>query len=66
MNSEIAPVDEQERGLSDDQIRAYARNMMRNIERDQAIAFHDTWLTKLNLDGVVAKLEAAGKITGKL
>lgn len=53
----------EDRTMSDDQIRAYARNFVQGIEIQQRRDFFNTWLNKLNLGGVVARLEEQGKIT---
>ena len=62
--SEIAPVEtDAPATLSHAEIMTYARNMARQIERENKIAFFGSWLTKLNLTSTVERLEKAGTIT---
>lgn len=53
----------EDRTMSDEQVRAYARNLIQGIETQQRREFFNTWLNKLNLGRVVARLEEQGKIT---
>lgn len=59
-------IDQEKPSMSMDQIRAYARNMMRQIEHEQRVEFFDHWITRLGLDPVVTRLEEAHAAKSKV